>query len=333
MWRSAVAVLAAIFVLGTLCAAQGTDRKTVTLDVTNTPLKDVAVTLAQTSGVTIHATDAAGEAPVTLNLPETDLSDAVPAVAEAIDGSWLRTYVIEPVGREPAEETTADVLARLQVAWRDWMFSRTDEELDAFRERALAAMGGAPTAPQPTASGGMMFDMVDTLQAPFRAEQVSLKLNAAELPEALGQFTLACGYITLLSTDVTGQVTLDVTDEELPKVLDALCAQVNAQWRPLYIIGKAREVSPDEMEQRFTQMLEQGAAEFWKQSPEQRADIIQRITDRMAKVPPEVRTAIKNSPWTSRIMGRAMQFVFTLTPDQRREITPLLQGAVKLFGQ
>jgi hypothetical protein len=41
---------------------------------------------------------------------------------------------------------------------------------------------------------------------------------------------------------------------------------------------------------------------------------------------------IKSSPWTSRLMGRAMQFVFTLTPDQRREVAPLLQGAVKLFS-
>ncbi len=301
------------------------------LDVTDAPVIELARCVTRASGITVLATESTGRVGLKGDFP--NVESVVRATAEAIDGSWLRTYVIEPVGQVPAEEeTAADVLGRLQVAWRDWMLSRSDEELDAFRDRALAARGGAVTAPQPTATGGLMFDMVDVLQSPFHAEQVSLKLDAVEAPEALAQFTLGCGYITLLSPDVTGAVTLDVTEEELPKVLDVLCAQVNAQWRPLYILGKARDVPPDEMEQRFTQMLEQGAAEFWKQPPEDRARIIQRITDRMAQVPPDVRSAIKSSPWTSRIMGRAMQFVFTLTPDQRREIAPLLQSTAKLVG-
>jgi len=333
MVRFGAAVLLIALAWSAMAVAQTDTPPKLTLDATDASLAEVVPMMSTATGVTILATESAAQARVTVDLADVDVDPAVQAVAEAIDGSWLRTYVIEPAGQEPVEETASSVIDRLQVAWRDWMLSRTDEELDAFRERAVASMGGAAVGPQPTAAGGVLFDVVDMLQAPFHAEQVSLKLEAVEVPQALAQFTLGCGYIALLSPDVTGPVTLDVTNEELPKVLDALCAQVNAHWRPLYLIGKAREVSPTEMEQRFSQMLEQGAAEFWKQPPEERARIIQRITDRMANIPPEVQTAVKSSPWTSRLMGRAMQFVFTLTPDQRREIAPLLQGAVKLFGQ
>ncbi|MBM3499788.1 MAG: hypothetical protein FJX74_14100 [Armatimonadetes bacterium] len=325
--------LVVVLALSATSGAQGAEPKKLTLDVTDDTLAEVVLVMSEASGVTILATDTASQSLLSLSLPEGDVETAVQAVAQAIDGSWLRTYVIEPAGQEPPEETAADIIGRLQVAWRDWMLSRTDEELDAFRERALASMGGPPIAPQPTAGGGMMFDVVEMLQAPFHAERISLKVEAVDVRQALGQFTLGCGYTVLLSPEVTGQVSLDATDEELSAILDALCEPVNAQWRPLYLIGKAREVSSTEMEQRFTQMLEQGVTEFWKQPPEDRARIVQRIADRMANIPPEVQTAVKNSPWTSRLMGRAMQFVFTLTPDQRREIAPILQGAVKLFGQ
>jgi len=304
----------------------------VTLKVTDQKLSEVLGDVSEATGVTVFATGAALEAPVTVALEDADLDTAVQAIAEAIEGSWLRTYVVEPKGTQPAEETTSVLLERLQVAWRDWMLSRTEEQLDAFRAKALAAVGGTPSLPEMTADGGMAFDIVETLQPPFGSEQVTLQAQGAEIKEALALFTLDCGYMTLLDSAVTGQVTVDATQAELPDVLDDLCEQVGAQWRPVYLIGKARPITPDEMEQRFSEMLERGAAEFWKLPPEQRADIVQQLTSRMQSIPPEVQSMIKSSPWTSRLMGRAMQFVFTLTPDQRREVAPLLQGAVKLFS-
>ena len=334
MLRSIGVGLAIALALPAICVAQEKQADKLSLDVTNQAVREVAKTLVVATGVTVLPTQTAGEATATVKVTDAKLEDAVKAVADAIDGSWLRAYVIEPAGQEPGEETIDDVLERLQVAWRDWMLTCTDEELDAFRERTVAAIatGGAPTPPQETAGGGLMVDLVGTLQGPFHAEQVSLKLDAADIREALKQFTLQSGYITLLSADVTGKVTLDVTNEELPKALDAICAPANAKWRLLYIIGKPREVTPDEMEQRVMEMVQRGAEDFWKQPPEQRQQIMQRITEGMGSIPPEARNAIKNSPWTGRIMGRVMQFIFTLTPDQRREIAPLMQGIGKLMA-
>ncbi|MBM3476999.1 MAG: hypothetical protein FJX75_27330 [Armatimonadetes bacterium] len=332
MLRPIIVALVVALALPAICVAQEQKPDKLSLDVTDQAVTEVAKTLADASGVTVLPTQAAGEAKATVKVTDVDLEAAVTAVAEAIDGSWLRTYVIEPAGESTTEPTIDIVVERLQIAWRDWMLSCTNEELDAFRERALAAMDGPPTPPQPTATGGIMFDVVDTLRGPFHAEQITLKLDAADIREALKQFTLQSGYITLLSDGVTGQVTLDVTDEKLPKVLDAICAATNAKWRPLYVLGKAREITPDEMEQRLTDMLQRGADEFFKLPPDQRQQIIQRLTERMNSIPPEARDAIRNSPWTGRIMGRVMQFMFNLTPDQRREIAPLMQGFGKLMG-
>jgi hypothetical protein len=332
MFRPIALVLVIALALPVVCLAQQPKPDKLNLDVQDKPVSEIAKALAEMTGVTVLTTQTAADAQATVKVTDVDLDTALEAVADAIEGSWLRTYVIEPADQQPAEETIDDILQRLQTAWRDWMLTCTDEELDTFRERAMAAMDGPPTPPQPTAAGGIMFDIIDTLQGPFHAEQITLKLDAAEVREALKQFTLQSGYITLLADDVTGQVTLDVTDEKLPKVLDMICEATDTKWRPLYIIGKPRELTPDEMEQRLADMMQRGADEFWKLPPDQRQDIIQRLTERMASIPPDARAAIRNSPWTGRIMGRVMQFMFTLTPEQRREISPLMQGFGKLMA-
>jgi len=329
--RTAVATMVVIS-FSAFCFAQGEAEWKVTLNVTNQTVREVAETMTEATGVTVLPTETAAEATVSLSLEDTELEVAVRAIAKAIEGSFLRTYIIEPTGEQSERQTIQEVLTQLQQAWRNWMLSCTNEELDGFRERALAAMGGPPTIPPPTPTGGLMFDPIETLRGPFQEERISLTLQGAPIREALKQFTLLSGYMTLLSPNVDGQVTVDLADEELAKVLDAICQPVNAKWRPLYLIGKAREITPDQMEQGLMQMLRRGAEEFWQLPPEQRQEIIRRATEALSNIPPETVAAIKSSPWTSRIMGRVMQFVFTLPPEQRREITPLLQGIGKLMG-
>lgn len=326
----------AVLVLGILSSASIAQERTATkvsLEVTDRPVRELVGAMSTATGISVLATSTAGEALATVSLTDVELEVAVRTVAEAIDGSWLRTYVVEPIGQQAEEDHVEDVLMRLQIAWRNLMLSCSDEELNAFAQRAVAARGGPPSLPPPTPGGGMMFDPVQMLQSPFHAERISLNLQAVSVREALKQFTLQSGYVTLISATIEGQVTLDVTDRELGEVLDAICEPIGAQWRPLYVIGKARELAPEQIEQGFMQMLQRGAEEFWKLPPERRQEIIQRITDRLASLPPESRAAIANSPWASRIMGRVMQFVFSLTPEQRREIAPLLQGFGRLMGQ
>jgi len=319
--------------LPAIALAQEEKTHTVSLDVKDASVQELASMLGRATDVSVLVSPSITDT-VSVKVDGVQLEDAVKAVAEAIKGSWLRAYVVEANDAAQSEESADATLEKLQTAWRDWMFRCTDEELDGFRDRALAARQGQPlTPPQATAGNGIMFDGVDMVRGPFHVEEISLKLDGVSVRKALDQFTLQSGYMTLLSPGVEGQVTLDVTNEKLAGVLDAIAAQANAQWRPVYLIGQPREVTADEIDQFVAQQLQDRTAEFFQLPPEERQQIIQRISDRLANIPPEARTAIKNSPWAPRIMSRVMQFVLTLTPDQRREVAPLLQGVGRLMSQ
>jgi hypothetical protein len=182
-----------------------------------------------------------------------------------------------------------------------------------------------------TAAGGVRLDIVAMANGPFHLETVTLKLDAVPLQEALDQLTLKTGYLTLLAPDMGGQVTLEVTEARLPDVLDAIGEQASCRWRPQYVIGQPRDLPPDEVEQRFSDMLREGATQFWQRPPAERADMVQRAAGLLGSLPPDARAAVQGSTLAPRLMGVVMNYVMTLTPDQRREVTPILQGLAKLM--
>jgi hypothetical protein len=178
-----------------------------------------------------------------------------------------------------------------------------------------------------------MFDPVDMLKGPYQFETITLQLKAAPAQDAVDQFRLQSGYPVLLEEGLPGTVTLDVKDEKLDKVLDAIAAPLQAKWHAFYLVGEPREMTPDEIEQRVADGLQQAANWFFQQPPEKRGEIMQQAADRMNNLPPEVRDQIRQSPLAPRITQRVMGFVTTLTPDQRREVSPLLKAFVKIVGQ
>jgi len=303
----------------------------VTLQLDKAKAADAAAQIGEQSGVTVLPRgEITGE--VTLDLKGVEVEAAVKALAEAVKGSWLRAYVIET--QPPAEPPTADQLAeRLQNAWRAWFLRRSDTDLDLVQQRAREAAANEPRQ-QPVADGQkIMFDPVGMLRGPFHFETISLQLAAVSPQEALDQFMLQSGYPVLLAQGLEGTVTLDVKDGELDKLLDTLAEQLQARWHVFYLVGQPREMTPDEMEQRVTEGMQQAAGWFFQQPPEKRQQIMQQASDRVKNLPPEVRDQIRQSPWAPRITQRVIAFVTTLTPEQRREVSPLLKAFVQIVGQ
>ncbi|MGQ9731866.1 MAG: hypothetical protein ACUVX8_11425 [Candidatus Zipacnadales bacterium] len=319
--------------VGLSVAAQEHQPQKISLALTDSSVAEAAAAIGEAGGAQVLVMPhVSGQ--VTLELKEVTVEDALTALTEATQGSWLRTYIIEPVPAKPTEATAEEIVQQLQAAWVNWLQRRTEAELDRFRERAFTAHGGQPPpGPMPTADGGALVDVVQMLRGPFRIEKITLQLQDVTVQEALDRFTLESGEITLLAPEVEGPVTLNVSEMALADVLDALCQQVNASWRPLYLIGQPKQVSQNEVEQFINQAMRTGAERFWQLPPEQRQEIVQRVSERLQNLPPDVANAIRSSPWAPRILSMALQFVMTMTPEQRREIMPIMQGLGRLMGQ
>jgi len=332
-WTTACSL--AVVAAGAAGMAHGQDGGVldITLELDGVAVADAAAQLADQAGVPVlvaeHVTGT-----VTLQLEGVDLETAVRQVAEAVAGSWLRTYVVEPQEATPEEYSASDLLGRLRLAWRDWLLRRSDEELAALRERAgpgSSVLGPAQVEQTPT--GGTVVDVVRMVSAPFHEERVTLDLQDVPFRDALDAFTLQSGYLALAPDGVDGVVQAQLTDQPVDEALSTLCRAAQATCRRVYVIGQPQELTPDEVEQWFARMLEHSSARFWQMPPEQRRELVQRAANRMDNLPEDVRQRIGSSPWAPRVMQRVVQYVTQLTPEQRREVAPLLQAFGRLVGQ
>lgn len=330
-----VIMLLAALLVAPLHAQDKAAPPKVTLTLEKATAAEAAAQIGNQSGITVLTLgEITGD--VALDLKDIEVEAAVKALAEAVKGSWLRAYVIET--EPPAEPPTADQLAdRLRAAGRDWFLRRSETELDLVQQRAREAAASQPKPPQPQpqpiTAGNLMIDQVDMLKGPYHFETISLQLAGLSVPEAFDQFRLQSGYPVLVEEGLEGTLTLDVKDEKLSKVLEALAGQLHAQWHVIYLVGQPREMTPDEMERRVSEGLQQAAGWFFQQPLEKRQQIMQQATDRVKNLSPDVKNEIRQSPWAPRITQRVMGFVTTLTPEQRREVSPLLKAFVQIVGQ
>ena len=145
-------VLVFCLVLAQLVAAQDAPAvKTVTLDVTDQPVADVAAEITKQTGIQVGVVLPC-DAKVTLKLDGAKPEEAVKAFAEAFNASWLRAYVLEK--QPPATPFTANqLLAGLENQRSNWFDSFTEEEQRAMFEQWRAARGDRenPAPPMPGA--------------------------------------------------------------------------------------------------------------------------------------------------------------------------------------
>ena len=226
--------------------------------------------------------------------------------------------------------------------------------------RQLAEQAGGPEGrPDPAAEGGpggpggrggfggfMNYeDELRGLLMPARFDTISLDLQDVSLADAVQAFTAASGFLVIVDQGIDGTVTLQLEDEEAEEAVAALAAAVGAQWRPFYLLGQPRELTQPEVAERqqqfeqrrqqFGQQRDQMFArmlgEFWQMSPQDRAQRVQQMAERIESIPPERMQRAQRM--MSRMLPRVTDYASTLTPEQRLELKPLLQAMARVAGQ
>jgi len=157
MQRCAFIVLVAVFTVGVLtsCHAQPADGESkVNLSVQDAEPVAVAAQITEQTGVQVALTEWT-EGTVTGSLEEFDLEEAVRSLAETLDASWIRAYILET---EPPDEpyTAAELLEMLDEVRTAVFEGLTDEErgelMAAWRER----IAPEEAADQPEGEGRRM---------------------------------------------------------------------------------------------------------------------------------------------------------------------------------
>ena len=336
-----------LFSLASLTAAwsQGTNQELkISLNVENEPAANVAAEIAKQSGVQIAVTEKT-DALVTLALADASLEEAVKALAECFEGSWMRAYVIEQ--KAPPTPYTAKQLAdRMLLLREDWMDSMSDDERMALftrwrdawrkqREEAAAQMQTQPTREE-RRRRVRMDDPIRALMFPERLQTISLNLVEAPLKQAQYAFMAASGYIALAEVGLDGVVGISVQDASLDEALDQIAAAVDAKWRRFYLLCEPKEFTDEELQARGEAARDRRWARFWAKTPEERAaevdkrvERIQRWAERASQPaegdrPNRRRRGLQRIG--PRIMSRLAQYSAGLTPEQRLEIKPILKA-------
>ncbi len=200
------------------------------------------------------------------------------------------------------------------------------------------APGQAPGQDQNRRGRMMRDDPLRGLMRPGRDETVSLELADSPLSEALAWFFGASGYIAIAPEVAEMTITASVTEAPIGELLDQFAASLQAQWRPFYMLCKPQELTQEQMEQRAEQGFQRGMGQLWQMTPEDRSARISRMVDRMTNMsqrlkdaPPERRQRMQSR--FNRMFGRMTQYSAGLTPEQRKELKPLLRAMGQLTQQ
>ena len=391
----AVAV-AMLLVLQPFAFADDNDEvPTVTLNVTDAAIADVAAQIAAQAKTQVYVTE---ETTVTtsLQLEAALVEAAVAAFAESFNGSWVRGYILE-TSASPPEYQTAQLITMMEQVrdqWTQYLQSLSEEERrelmgaafggrgqrggqrtgppgqnppgadaqdqqqGAQQEQPPAGQGQGPGGPAnaqgqqggrgggPNAQGQqggpgnrMAFD--DPLRGLMRRgddRPISLQLDDMPLAEALGRFFGATGRILITPGITEGSITVLAEEAPINEVLDQFAANLEATWRPFYIVSERRPLSEEEVEQRTEQRFQRGMAELWAMTPTDRAERINRMVERTSRMsqwmqdaPPERVARMKSR--MNRRFGRMTQYSAKLTPQQRKELKPLLRAMGQMAQQ
>lgn len=355
-------MLVMVMLPGAVRAAEETDDKAgeeprVVVQANELRAADVAYEIMRQTGVQVVVTTKT-DAVVSLDLNNVGVEDAVKALAKAFEGSWIRGYILERTP-PPVPYTAEQFLQAMQDMGTTWFSSLSEEQRAAFMEQAMRGTrlqtgaqagesqaaaaeaeqpaaqptqpptqaAGQPTAGQPSPRV-RMDNPVARIIRPQPKETISLQVTNASLLDTLLAFLGQSGYVVLYESGLAANFTLDLKDTPVEKVLDEIARPLGAQWRKFYVLCQPKPFTPQELAERMETAMQRAWTDFWQKSPEERAAVIQRYVEAVQNVPPEGQGFLKRiAPW---IMSRMAQYSANLTPEQRREIQPLVKalGAV-----
>jgi hypothetical protein len=356
MIRTVLLSLTVLLACG-VCLAQTPPPAKVTVDLTDRPAAEVLAEVGAQIGAQVAFVGPNVPDKVTLNVTDLLPEEAIGKLAEALGASWMRAYLLE--SQPPPTPFTGDQLfGGLQRQRNLWFESMTDQQRQALVVGVAAGAPPTPGAPPvvtpggghakpPTGQGaspfGGRYDAVGSLMLSRRSDTMSLKLDKTPLPQALFAVTGASSFLVAAGADLTGDVTLAVTDKPTKDVVAEIARQVNAQWRPVYLLSIPRPLTDAELDQMIVDGMSDYATRFWAKPPEERAAEVQKWVDRMGQwgrmakapspdgTPNRVAEAVRAIG--PKVLSHLVQYSSGLPATNRAELAPLIRALGQMVGQ
>jgi len=333
--------------------AQPAELPDVNINATDISLEQFLGKVSAQTGVETYLAEDPG-IEVSVDLVDADIETAIHTAAEQANCSWLRIYVLESLER-PAEEEDFGTLARLVTETRSQYFRRmTREEREALAAEVAAMVQAGSNAQDETPIGGWrasaiseeaqaggldrsaqwaMSDPLRFATSPSYSDPASLQIADADVAAFSDALADASGFVVLDRLQATeGQIDLEFTEVAVDEIVTAAAEQLGCSWRRVYLLAHVRKLSNEEIEQRMDTVFNASMGYFWSQPQERRAEVIQRIVDGSNQLTEGQRAQIRSSEMARKMMQRFMNHSNTLSMEQRRELTPLLQAAAKIMG-
>ncbi|MFO8078944.1 MAG: hypothetical protein R6V07_01440 [Armatimonadota bacterium] len=182
-----------------------------------------------------------------------------------------------------------------------------------------------------------------------RTDEITLDLTDVSVADALTELMIKSRFLVVADEDLTGEVSLQLEDVSPSEALDAIAEAAGSQWRPVYLVSAPRELTQQEItdreatrEERREERFNERWGEFWQQPAHERTSEIQERIERMERMAERMQERAAENPeraqrWQGRMqrgmerrLTQMMNYSERLTPEQRRELKPLLQAMAKI---
>jgi len=309
---------------------------TVTLDLKDAGLGDALTEIGkQTQWEICASAELPGK--VTLRVDSTAGETALDRAVQQCGSRWLRLYLVgKPTQQAPAWESK-ELIQFLMDQQRDRIlhmpFEKQQGELlrNVFAFRPNGGDRGGP-AGQLQAGGTFPWDPLRPFRAAEYHEQVDLSVQNGTLLSALDALWGASGYPVVAEEDLQGDVSVEAKQEALETVLDKLCTPLNLKWRRVYLVVPLEELNRDQVAQRMNQGWNMMWDSFFSLDAPARQKWLQWGISMLQSIPPAQVAQIRQSEFAPRMVEAATQLVTRLNPQQRREVAPLAQMLLSVFG-
>jgi hypothetical protein len=314
-----------------------TGPSTVTLDLKGTAISEALTEIGKQTHWEIHAAaDLTGE--VTLKVDAVHGETALDQVVQQRNGRWLRLYLVGKLAEQVPAWEAKELIQFLMDQQRDRIlhlpFEKQQGELlrNIFAFRPNGADRGGQPAGQPQAGEKFPWDPLRPFRAAEYHEQVDLSVQNATLLSALDALWGASGHPVVAEEDLKGQVSVEAKQEALEGVLDKLCTPLNLKWRRAYLAVPLEELTRDELGQRMNQGWNMMWDSFFALDAPARQQWLQWGISMLKSIPPAQVAQIRQSQFAPRMVEAATQLVTRLNAQQRREVAPLAQMLLSVFG-
>lgn len=178
-----------------------------------------------------------------------------------------------------------------------------------------------------------------------RTDEITLALPDASVADALTEFMIKSRFLVIADEGLTGDLSLQLEDASPSEALDTIAEAAGLQWREVYLVSAPRQLTEQEIadreatrQERREERFNEHWSEFWQQPAQERTAEIEERIERMERMAERMQERAAANPeraqrWQGRMqrgmerrLTQMMNYSERLTPEQRRELKPLLQA-------